>query len=135
LVVLDGEPFNYPYSERDPNNATEKIWKEFEVKELPWIARSQTVGQGALIDKLKGIHEDGRIYLGVMSRKPYAKAERSGATMESVQRAYDEWIKRNKVGTQPEHTWILDDRPSVLTPDRRAIASKWWTEYRATLAK
>lgn len=144
LVVLDGGPLTYPHTEKDPSDATKRIWKDMIVPALVtenadgttrpgWTAKSQSVAQGALIRSLKGVDKDGRFYLGVMARAPYAKHASKGATLESVKVEYEEWERRGKPGKAPESTWTLDDRPGVFTPAHRALAVAWWNEYRKTL--
>lgn len=148
LVVLDGGDLSYEYNETDPADKTKKILKTREVpaSDLPFVARLQSVAQGGLVKKLKGVAglpSSGagkvqfstipRLYLGVMAYAPYVAAEKKGATIDSVTATVEQWIARQRKGTKPEYTWTLDDRPHVLTPERKQIAGAWWAEYRKTL--
>lgn len=147
LVVLDGAPFTYEYTERDPSNPTGKLYRAMEVKELPFVALSQTIAQGGLVAKLKGVTglpgRDApktsfttapRLFLGVMRYAPYRSAEKRGATIESVTAEVHGWIERGRKTTKPDYTWALDDRAHVLTPERRGVAIAWWNAYRKSLA-
>jgi hypothetical protein len=134
LVVLDGDPFTYEYTERNQDDPTgPRIEKEMRVDSFPFTALSQTVAQGGLIKKLKPIFEDGRLFMGVMAYAPYAADAKNGATIDSTTRIVKAWIEKGRKGTKPQYTWALDDRASVLTPERRALAVAWWNEYRKTL--
>jgi len=133
LVVLDGDSFTYEYTERDPNNPTEKVYKTMTVDELPWTALSQSIAQGGLVGKLKPVFEEGRLLMGVLSYAPYVRDAKKGATIDSITKTVEDWIARGRKQARPDYTWALDDRPHVLTPERRALAGAWWTEYRKTL--
>lgn len=137
LIVLDGEPFTYEYTERNPDypekSQVERLDKEMSVESFPFTALSQSVAQGGLVGKLKPIFEDGRLFMGVMSYAPYVADSKKGATIDSTRRIVQAWIDKGRKGTKPQYTWALDDRESVLTPERRALAGAWWSEYRKTL--
>jgi hypothetical protein len=133
LVVLDGGSFQYEYKEADPADATKSVFKTMKVEELPFTALSQSIAQGSLIGKLKPIYEQGRLYMGVMSYLPYAKDAKKGATIDSITADVEQWIKRGRKDARPSFTWTLDDRATVLTAERRALAGAWWTEYRKSL--
>lgn len=147
LVVLDGAPFEYEYAARDENDKTKKIYRTMKVETLPFVALSQTIAQGGLVAKLKGITgipgRDApkttfttapRLFLGVMRYAPYRAAENRGATIESVTAEVQDWIRRGRKTTKPDYTWALDDRPHVLTPERRAVAGAWWNDFRKSLS-
>lgn len=134
LIVLDGEPFTYEYSERNPEDpAGPRLEKEMRVDAFPFTALSQSIAQGGLVGKLKPIFEDGRLFMGVMSYAPYVADSKKGATIDSTRKIVEAWIAKGRKGTKPQYTWALDDRPTVLTPERRALAGQWWNEYRKTL--
>lgn len=134
LVVLDGEPFTYEYTERNDADPTgPRLDKEKRVDAFPFTALSQSIAQGGLVGKLKPIFEDGRLFMGVMSYAPWKADEKKGATIDSTRRIVQAWIEKGRKGTKPNYTWALDDRPAVLTPERRALAGQWWNEYRKTL--
>lgn len=134
LVVLDGKSFTYEYKERNEADPTgPALEKEMRVDEIPFTALSQRIGQGGLVAKLKPIFEDGRLFMGVMSYAPYVADSKKGATIDSTRKIVEAWIAKGRKGTKPQYTWALDDRPTVLTPERRALAGQWWNEYRKTL--
>jgi len=134
LVILDGDPFTYEYTEPDPKGAAlPRIEKTMTVDSFPFTAISQSVAQGGLVGKLKPLFEEGRFFLGVMSYAPYVADAKKGATIDSTRAIVQNWISKGRKGTKPQYTWALDDRPTVLTPERRALAAAWWAEYRKTL--
>jgi hypothetical protein len=145
LVILDGGAFEYEYSERNPGDPTQKVYKTAKVETLPFAALSQSIAQGGLIGKLKGVLElgqdapkthfttVGRLFMGVMSYAPYRRDEKKGATIDSTTKTVEEWIARGRKTTKPDYTWALDDRAHVLTPERRAVAGAWWSDFRKTL--
>lgn len=147
LVILDGGPLEFDVLDKEKSTEISKVYKTERIESFPHRARLQSVAQGALVGKLKGITGLARtesqnyawqvgatqLYLGVMARKPYAPAERKGATIDTVTAAYEQWVSRGKKGTEPEYTWILDYRPDVLTQERRQLALKWWSENRNSI--
>src|ERR1051325_2066003 len=55
LVVLDGDPFEYEYNDRDPQDQTKKVSRTARVESFPFVAREQSIAQGSLVGKLKAI--------------------------------------------------------------------------------
>lgn len=134
LIVLDGDPFTYEYTERNQEDPTgPRIDKQMSVESFPFTALSQSIPQGGFISKLKPLFEDGRLYMGVMSYAPYRADEKKGATIDSTKAIVEAWISKGRKSAKPRYTWTLDDRKHVLTPERRALAVAWWNEYRKTL--
>jgi hypothetical protein len=147
LVILDGGPLEFDVLDREASTDTNKVYKTETISTFPHMAKLQSVAQGSLIGKLKGLTgltanetknytwQVGatQLYLGVMSYAPYAAAERKGATIDTVTATVKQWIDRGRKGTKPEYTWILDYRPDVLTQERRKLALKWWSENKNAL--
>lgn len=136
LFVLDGGPFTYEYAvpaegSTDPNA---KEYKTHEVTELPYGEKMRRIFNGGLAWTVKRAMDQRGILLGVMSYGPQnKKAAQAGATIDSVSAAMQQWIARGRKGDSPKFTYVLDDRPHMLTPERRAVAGDWWSEYRKTL--
>lgn len=145
LWLLNGSAFNYTVQVPDPDSTTggkiEKVINvdpsqgtEIDGVKVPGARfRSQSIPHGQLIQALKGVDKDGRLLIGIMSRFPTVTDARKGVKPEDVKRKRAEWLAAGARGNAPQSTWNLDDRPTVLTPELRSLAGKWWGEYRKTV--
>jgi hypothetical protein len=128
FVVLDGGPFTFTYKEKDGDN---EVYCEFTAEELPYIEKDKRLFSAGLAWSIKRCMDQRGLYFGVVSYGPANR--RSGGDIDTVTAAMQAWEKAGKRGESPRHTYVLDERSHVLTPERRAIAGAWWAEYRKTL--
>jgi hypothetical protein len=157
MAIVDGDPFSYEITKNDPNDSNKKIYQTITIDSVPYVARRQSVAQGQLIGKLKGVvglprfnapktifTDTPRLYVGVVSYAPFAGDARNGKTIEHVTAEMNEWVARGRKGTEPDRTFVLDDRKHVIDftardaagnpSDPRVIAlNAWWAEYSKTL--
>lgn len=145
LWVLNGAPFEYTYTEPNPDKPGERIEKIAAVHpEIGTVIgdvtvpgarfRSQSIPNGQLIGALKGVDKDGRLLIGVVSRMPVITDARKGVTPEDIAADRAKWLAGGAKG-KPKYqsTWSLDDRPHVLTDALKGVAGAWWMQYRKTV--
>lgn len=142
LWLLTGESFSFDVTRKDKDGTetTETVQvnpsagtKVGEVLVPGSRFRSQSIPQGQLIKALKGVDDQGRMLIGVMSRVPTVTDARKGVTPEDITAKRAAWVKGGARGEAPRSTWNLDDRAHVYTPALKSVAGAWWAEYRKTL--
>jgi hypothetical protein len=137
LVILDGEPFSFPYKHR-PSKDAEPVEATFEVDHFPFVFRSQSIAQGQLVKLLKGIDAapDKLFAVGVLKRVPQWRDK--GFTIESIEESrakYIDYVKRTgktEPDTRQRSTWNLVDDPKYMTKERWLAARAWWETAKTT---
>lgn len=134
FFVLDGPlPFSFEWQKPAPTaadpNAKEYVTET--VTEFPYVEKGKRLFNAGLSWSVKRTMDQRGILMGVMAYGPANR--KSGGDIDSVSAAMQDWIKRGRKGDRPQSTYVLDDRPHVLTPQRRSAAGAWWSEYRKTL--
>lgn len=135
LYVLTGGRMSWFYTEKgNAERGTVDEVKEYVVEEVspetPYTSTGFWVPQGTIIGKLKKMHANGALYIGVPVMGP-AKVDRDkGKTVAQVEAEVAAWIQRGRAGARPRYSWSMADP----TPEQRQIGVNWWKANRTGIA-
>lgn len=135
LYVLDGGPLSFDYKiKANPEKNEPERYETFDAgtptATAPFVVKNHWVPQGALIGKLKGSHRKGAPYLGVLDLGAQSNDRKAGKTDAQIRAEFDAWVKRNRVGSGPRFSWVMD----VPAPERRSVAIEFWAAHKADIA-